>query len=259
MSDQIDHTGSEHVPAASATTNSTGVPDSVAAWEERYSDSEDAIWSGNPNAALVATVAQMTPGRALDVGCGEGADVIWLAEQGWDATGIDLSTTAIERARKAADDRGAKAEFAVADVSTWEPASTKTAAGAGAADGGSETNDDRRGGFDLVTGFFLHTRLPDTREELLTRVASHVAPGGSLLLVSHAAMPPWAAEHAAKLDHGVEHHHEPVSPNGDFALLIGASPHRWTIELAEVRTRQATSPSGEPAELEDAILLARRI
>jgi hypothetical protein len=82
----------------------------------------------------------------------------------------------------------------------------------------------RRGGFDLVTGFFLHTRLPDTREELLTRVAAHVAPGGSLLLVSHATMPPWAAEHDEKFDHGMDHHHERVSPNGDFALLIGASP-----------------------------------
>jgi SAM-dependent methyltransferase len=218
-----------------------GVPDSVAAWEERYAG-EESVWSGNPNEALVATVSQMTAGSVLDVGCGEGADVIWLAEHGWDATGIDLSTTAIDRARKAADERGANAHFAVADISDWEPES-----------------ENRRGGFDLVTGFFLHTRLPDTREELLARVAAQVAPGGALLLVSHAAMPPWAAEHDQKFDHGMEHHHEPVSPNGDFALLIGASPERWEIELAETRTRQATSPMGEPAELEDAVLLARRI
>lgn len=221
----------------------TQPPNSVAAWEERYAGDEESIWSGNPNEALVATVGGLEPGRALDVGCGEGADVIWLAENGWDATGIDLSTTAIDRAQASAADRGVNASFEVADVSTWVPA-----------DG-----DPRRGGFDLVTGFFLHTRLPDTREELLTRVAEHVAPGGALLLVSHAAMPPWAAEHDEKFDHGMEHHHEPVSPNGDFALLIGASPQRWEIELAEVRTRQGTSPDGEPAELEDAVLLARRI
>ena len=222
--------------------DNTGVPDSVAAWEERYAEADDAIWSGNPNEALVAVVSEITAGRVLDVGCGEGADVIWMAENGWDATGIDLSTTAIDRALGAAESRGASAEFAVADVSTWEP-----------------EDDNRRGGFDLVTGSFLHTRLPDTREELLTRVAAHVAPGGALLLVSHATMPPWAAEHNEKFDHGMEHHHEPVSPNGDFALLIGASPDRWEIELADTRTRQVTSPSGEPAELEDAILLARRV
>jgi SAM-dependent methyltransferase len=222
--------------------DNSGVPDSVAAWEERYADSDDAIWSGNPNESLVAIVSEMAAGRVLDVGCGEGADVVWMAENGWDATGIDLSTTAIDRARRAAESRGVSAEFAVADVSTWEP-----------------EDDNRRGGFDLVTGSFLHTRLPDTREELLTRVAAHVAPGGALLLVSHATMPPWAAEHNEKFDHGMEHHHEPVSPNGDFALLIGASPDRWEIELADTRTRQVTSPSGEPAELEDAILLARRV
>jgi hypothetical protein len=72
-------------------------------------------------------------------------------------------------------------------------------------------------------------------------------------------MPPWAAEHDEKFDHGMDHHHERVSPNGDFALLIGASPDRWEIELAEIRTRQVTSPEGEPTELEDAVLLARRV
>ena len=229
-----------------AQNTAEGVPNSVAAWEERYSESEDAVWSGNPNEALVATVAEMTPGRVLDVGCGEGADAIWLAEHGWDVTGIDLSTTAIDRARTAAEARGVHPEFAVGDVSTWEP---ETASG----------SDEARGGFDLVTAFFLHTRLPDTREELLSRVAAQVAPGGSLLLVSHATMPPWAAEHDEKFDHGMDHHHERVSPNGDFALLIGASPDRWEIELAEIRTRQVTSPEGEPTELEDAVLLARRV
>ncbi|MCS4593868.1 class I SAM-dependent methyltransferase [Brevibacterium sediminis] len=232
----------DHTHADRTGAGNTGVPDSVAAWEERYAGADDAIWSGNPNESLVAVVSDMTPGRVLDVGCGEGADVVWMAENGWDATGIDLSTTAIDRARRAAESRGISAEFAVADVSTWEP-----------------DDPDRRGGFDLVTGSFLHTRLPDTREELLTRVAAHVAPGGALLLVSHATMPPWAAEHSEKFEHGMDHHHELVSPNGDFALLIGASPHRWEIELADTRTREVTSPSGEPAELEDAILLARRI
>lgn len=229
--------------SADQQTANSGVPDSVAAWEERYAGTEDSIWSGNPNAALIDTVTGLEPGRVLDVGCGEGADVMWLAEHGWDATGIDLSTTAIDRAQAAAEDRGITADFAVADISTWEPAA----------------DDSARGGFDLVVGCFLHTRLPDTREELLRKAAAHVAPGGRLLLISHAAMPPWATAHNEHLDHGSDHHHEPVSPNGDYALLIGASPERWGIELAELRSREVTSPDGEPAELEDSILLAHRI
>src|SRR5699024_5396526 len=111
----------------------------------------------------------------------------------------------------------------------------------------------------LVTAFFLHTRLPDTREELLSRVAAQVAPAGSLLLVSPAAMPPWAAEHHGKFCHGVDHHHEPVGPNGDFPLPIRASPDRCETAVAEIRPRQVTSPEGEPTELEDAVLLARRV
>src|SRR5699024_2535920 len=164
-----------------------GVPDSVAAWEERYSESEDAVWSGNPNEALVATVAEMTPCRVLDVGCGEGADAIWLAEHGWDVTGVDLSTTVIDRARTAAEACGVDPEFAVGDGSTWEPATASRSAEA-------------RGDCDPVTAFSPHPRLPDTREELLSRVAAQVAPGGSLLLVSHATMPPWAAAHDEKFD-----------------------------------------------------------
>src|SRR5699024_2982155 len=115
------------------------------------------------------------------------------------------------------------------------------------------------GDFELVTAFFLHTRLPDTQAELLSRVAAQVAPGSLLLLVAHATMPPCAAEHDEKYDHGIDHHHERLSPNGDIALLIGSSPDRRGIELAEIRTRQVTSPEGESTELEDAVLLARRV
>lgn len=223
-----------------------GVPDSVAAWEERYAGTGDAIWSGNPNEALVATVGGLNPGRALDVGCGEGADVIWLAEHGWDATGIDLSQTAIDRATESVASKGVTASFEVTDVSTWDPS-------------GSNEEHPRRGGYDLVIGCFLHTRLPDTREELVGRVAEHVAPDGRLLLISHAEMPPWAENHDEELGHGLGHHHEPVTPNGDFALLIGGSPVRWEIELAELRTREVEGPDGEPAELDDSVLLAHRI
>ncbi|MDT7576084.1 MAG: hypothetical protein QOH17_2417, partial [Pseudonocardiales bacterium] len=66
-------------------------------WDERYA-SLDQVWSGRPNGALVAEVAQLRPGRVLDVGCGEGADAVWLAQQGWDVTALDVSQVALERA-----------------------------------------------------------------------------------------------------------------------------------------------------------------
>lgn len=236
-----DQAASRDQSASHAQAALTGVPDSVAAWEERYAGS-DAIWSGNPNAALVATVEGLIPGRVLDVGCGEGADVVWLAQQGWDATGIDLSQTAIDRARAVAAERGVTAIFETADVSSWNPSA----------------DDPRRGGYDLVVGCFLHTRLPDTRAELVSRVATQVGPGGRLLLISHAAMPPWAAGHDDELGHGLSHHHEPVSPESDFALLQTAGLGGWEIEVGENRTRQVEDSDGLPAELDDSVLLAVR-
>ena len=128
-------------PADRTAAGNSGVPDTVSAWEVRYAEADDAICSGNPNESLVAVVSEMTPGSVLDVGCGEGADVVWMAENGWDATGIDLSTTAIDRARKAAESRGVSAEFAVADVSTWEPDPDRQAAS-------------------TSSGSFLHTGCP---------------------------------------------------------------------------------------------------
>ncbi|RAE94395.1 class I SAM-dependent methyltransferase, partial [Burkholderia multivorans] len=75
-------------------------PGSAGEWEERYAGAE-AVWSGEPNPSLVDVVTELdlSPGRSLDVGCGEGADVLWLAARGWQAVGIDVSATAIDRAR----------------------------------------------------------------------------------------------------------------------------------------------------------------
>ena len=74
-------------------------------WNERYAGSNQ-IWSGQPNQALVTEVSELPPGRALDVGCGEGADAVWLAQRGWDVTGLDVSGVALDRARLHARDAG---------------------------------------------------------------------------------------------------------------------------------------------------------
>ena len=136
-----------------------------ASWEERYS-SDEKIWSGNPNPQLVAEASTLTPGTALDVGCGEGGDVIWLARHGWRVTGADFSANALARAARHATQAG------VADRTDWWQVDARTFAPA-----------DRS--YDLVTTHFLHP--PDgAMVEVTARLADAVAPGGHLLVVGHA-------------------------------------------------------------------------
>ncbi|WP_338037967.1 class I SAM-dependent methyltransferase [Nocardiopsis halophila] len=68
-------------------------------WDDRYS-SEERLFSGNPNGVLVAEVEGLAPGRALDLGCGEGADAVWLAERGWHVAAVDISQVALDRRRR---------------------------------------------------------------------------------------------------------------------------------------------------------------
>jgi len=93
-----------------------GAPAQAAEWDARYSERDGAMWSGRPNGRLVAEVADLTPGRALDVGCGEGADAIWLARRGWTVTAIDVSDVAVQRAREAATSAGVDVEWICGDA-----------------------------------------------------------------------------------------------------------------------------------------------
>ena len=88
----------------------------AAEWDARYSERAGAIWSGRPNGRLVAEVAGLAPGRALDVGCGEGADAVWLARSGWTVTAIDISDVAVSRAREAAELAGVAVEWVCGDA-----------------------------------------------------------------------------------------------------------------------------------------------
>ncbi|GAA5202542.1 FAD-dependent oxidoreductase [Microbacterium jejuense] len=199
-----------------------------AGWEERYA-AEDRFWSGRVNATTAAVVAGLEPGRALDVGSGEGGDAVWLAEHGWRTTGVDVSATAVRRATSLAGSRGVAVDFRVGDGAASVP-----------------------GEFDLVLACFLHSWEPDfPRIRMLRDAGERVAPGGRLLVVSHAAPPPWAREVPE---------HAPImrTPDEELALL-DLDAARWTVELAEVRRREATAPDGTPAHLDDGVLLLRRI
>jgi trans-aconitate methyltransferase len=197
------------------------------AWEFRYQE-QPQRWSGRPNATLVDVVAPLAPGRAVDLGSGEGADAIWLARQGWTVLGVDISPTAVTRARGAAVEAGVDghATFEAHDLSTWEP----------------------EGEIDLVTASFFHSREDLPRTEILRRVAGHVARGGHLAIVSHAAPPPWS-EHA---------HHDELLLDADGEVAALDLGDDWEVVLAEHRERAGTSPTGESAHLEDVAVLLRR-
>jgi 2-polyprenyl-3-methyl-5-hydroxy-6-metoxy-1,4-benzoquinol methylase len=200
-------------------------------WENRYAAS-DRIWSGRPNATLVEVVAPLRPGRALDLGCGEGADAIWLAQRGWRATGVDIAPSAIDRAQSAALEArlsDARIRFVVQDLAQWHPVER----------------------YDLVTASFLQSPVALPRGEVLRRAAATVDPGGHLFLITHAAPPSWATGPDIA-------GHRFLSPEEELAeLALDATI--WSTELAETRRRAITAPDGTPATLDDTVVLLRRL
>lgn len=89
-------------------------------WEQMYGE-RDQVWSGKVNVPLAREVDGVAPGRALDLGCGEGADAIWLAEQGWTVTAVDISATALDRGRAEAQRRGLDVDFRQHDLAEGVP------------------------------------------------------------------------------------------------------------------------------------------
>lgn len=195
-------------------------------WEKRYSETER-IWSGKVNASLAAVVGELTPGTAIDLGCGEGGDVLWLAEQGWQARGLDISETAIGRARAEAAARGIEsATFTATDLDAWQP-EPDTA--------------------DLVTASFFQSEVALERVEILRRAASAIRPGGHLVTISHAAPPSWADHHPAHM----------IDVRAEAEQLAQPAVD-WAVEVAEERRRPAVGPDGAPGEHLDAVLVLRR-
>ncbi|MBG0818566.1 cyclopropane-fatty-acyl-phospholipid synthase family protein [Planomonospora sp. ID82291] len=197
-------------------------------WDARYSESER-VWSGNPNVVLVREVSGLQPGSALDLGCGEGADAIWLARRGWRVTAVDVSRVALDRAARHA------AEAGVADRVDWQWH-----------DLGASFPD---GVFDLVSACFLHSHGDLPREEILRTAASATAPGGTLLVAGHAGPPPW--EH--------EHHDVHLPTPQEVLESLGLPDGRWEVQRCEEYERPQTAPDGRPVARRDNVLKVRRL
>lgn len=198
-------------------------------WDEFYTERQR-VWSGKPNAALVREVSMMAPGRAIDLGCGEGADAIWLAERGWTVTGLDVSAVALGRAAEHAQDAEVadRITWLARDLGEWEPEGT----------------------YDLVTASFLHSPISMPRERILLAATRAVAPGGTLFVVGHTAFPPWAR-------HAHDDVHMPSAQ--ELAASLGLRSSEWEIETSTSEGREATGPEGQSAVMTDAVLKARRL
>ncbi|MFQ6393612.1 SAM-dependent methyltransferase [Nocardia sp. KC 131] len=199
-------------------------------WEEFYRD-RDQIWSGKPNPLLVREVAALTPGSALDLGCGEGGDAIWLAEQGWRVTAVDVSATALRRAAGHAQDAG------VGDRIVWAEHDL------------TESFPD--GPFDLVSAQFFHSPVAqaDERTDVLRRAAAAVSPGGVLLIAGHAGWPSFMREDEAP------DVHFPTIPEVLDSLEL--DKQNWRVETTDEIERDVTAPDGRTGRRTDSVIRIR--
>lgn len=225
-------------------------------WESRYA-AVDRLWSGQPNAWLVSAATGWQPGTSLDVGCGEGEDVLWLAAQGWQATGVDLSRTAVDRLLTQASSRGlaGRVQGQARDV---------------VAQGLPE------GSWDLVTSFFVHGSKHGGGLDLvrlLTQMAVRVAPGGRLMTTVHAVNPPWRPAHlrtyraqelldalaeAWTADGGAGGNEGLVHDVASLGDVVSPTLEGWQVEQCTEHWQQATGPDGTSARQADAVLVLRR-
>ncbi len=221
--------GHDHGPTDGTTGSDTDLRQMFTQeyWDERYSSSQR-VWSGKPNQRLVEEVADLAPGTALDVGCGEGADVVWLADRGWTVTGVDVSGVALERAEQHA------AEAGVGERTSWLRADVFA-------------GDPLPGGFDLVTASFVHVP-PDDFDSVYGSLASSVARGGSLVVLAH---------HPDDTHTGLR--------NADLAALLFAPDAvtrllpeaEWDVVTADVREREQVH-EGETFVVSDTVVRAVR-
>jgi SAM-dependent methyltransferase len=198
-------------------------------WDQRYAE-RDQIWSGRVNPVLATVAADLAPGTVLDLGCGEGGDAVWLAGLGWQVTAVDVSTTALDRAARAAARAGvdSRIRFEQHDLAVSFPS----------------------GEYDLVSAQFLQSPMDFPRIAVLRRAAAAVAIGGRLLVVDHAAPPPWAS---------AAHRHADFPPVRETLDSLELSEDRWRLDRVDTAEREATGPSGETGILLDNIILAGRL
>lgn len=197
-------------------------------WEGHYR-AHERVWSGSANALLVDIAGSLPVGTALDLGCGEGGDAIWLARLGWRVTAVDVSATALDRAATRATAAGvaARIDFQRHDLAHSFPA----------------------GAFDLVSALYLQSPVEFPRDRVLQGAARVVALGGLLLIVEHASIAPWSWNQDP----------DRRFPTQEETLAaLDLPPGQWDTERVGAPERLATGPNGESATVADNVIAVRR-
>ncbi|MFJ4685525.1 class I SAM-dependent methyltransferase [Streptomyces sp. NPDC091377] len=200
----------------------------AAFWEARYRDNGP-VWSGKPNELLVREVSDLPPGSALDLGCGEGADAVWLASRGWRVTATDISATALSRAADHARDAGVadRIDFERHELGVTFP----------------------EGSYDMVCAHYLQSPVALDQDRVLRAAAAAVAPGGTLLVVMHAAWPTWQTRPPFDAEF----------PTLDGVLeRLALAEGEWTVRTLERVSRPSVSPEGERGHRDDNVWRIRR-
>lgn len=198
-------------------------------WDSRYAEHHH-VWSGNPNVVLVREVTGLPPGRALDLGCGEGGDAIWLARQGWSVTAVDISVVALEKAAAHAAEAGVTVDFQRHDLGVSFP-------------GGS---------YDLVSAQFVHTREGALQEEIWRAAAAAVAPGGILLIEQHQDFGPFGPPDGW---HGDARFPEP----DEVVAGLRLPEQEWELLLSGKHDRVQNGPDGRAVHRTDGTVKVRRL
>jgi 2-polyprenyl-3-methyl-5-hydroxy-6-metoxy-1,4-benzoquinol methylase len=190
-------------------------------WDKRYASVEN-LWARKPNRFLVAEVAELEPGRALDLACGEGQNAIWLASLGWEVTGVDYSEVAIAKARARAEGDGVHVDFVCDDLVSYEP---------------------EPAAYDLVLLLYFHIPA-DERRHVLAKAARALVPGGTAIVIGH---------DLTNLTHGVGGPSDPdllSTPDELASELPGLDIEKATTVLRDV--------DGEDRDAIDNLVRARR-
>ncbi|MFI0480071.1 MFS transporter [Actinomadura sp. 9N215] len=198
-------------------------------WDARYAE-HDHLWSGEPNAMLVQEVTDLDPGTALDLGCGEGGDAIWLARRGWRVTATDISGVALDRAARHAADAGVadRVDFQQHDLGVSFP----------------------EGVYDLVSAAFLHFPKEGVpREPILRAAAAAVAPGGTLLILGHAGPPPWDPDAYPSAE---------LPTAAEVLASLRLPGDTWDVLYEGEHERVQTAPDGRTMTRTDSTLKVRR-